>query len=115
MQRQFASYNLILPPRLDFESLAKLFVKMLAERYMSADKILQAAKLLGITEEVAAQIIVFTQMRDGLKQISPRYYRTPMQQAELHKYFIDAIEKLEDQLEEEQEKEKEEKKNKKKK
>lgn len=105
IQRQFASYNLVLPPRLDFETLAKLFIKLLAERFVNSEKILQTARLLGVAEETAAQIILYTQMRDALKQIAPRYYRNPMHRDELWKAYIDAIEKLEDQLEEEEEKE----------
>lgn len=105
IQRQFASYNLILPPRLDFETLAKLFIKLLAERFVNAEKILQTARILGVADEVAAQIILFTQMRDGLKQVAPRYFRNPMHRDELWKAYLDALENLEDQLEEEEEKE----------
>ncbi len=104
IQREFSSYNLLLPPRLNFETLAKLFVKMLAERFVNAEKILQFARLLGLAEETAAQIIIFTQYRDALRQIAPRYYRNQQHQAELLKALIDAIEDLEDLLEEEEEK-----------
>ncbi len=107
--REFASYNLAFPPRLDFETMARIFVKILAERYINPEKIFQMAKLLGISEEAAAQLIIYTQMRDALKQIAPRYFRNPQHRDELTKTFIDTIDKLEDQLEEEGEKEEEEK------
>jgi type III secretion protein W len=110
IHRQFLSYNLMLPPRLTFEVIAKLFIKILAERYMNPDRILQTARLLGISEEAAAQIVIYTQMRDAIKQISPRYYRNPQHRDELMKAFIDTIDKLEDLLEEEEEEEKGEKK-----
>jgi len=113
MQRQFASYGLILPPRLDFETLAKLFIRMLAERYVNSEKIMQMAKLLGIEEEVAAQIVVYTQMRDGIRNVAPKYFRDPRHREEQLRAYIEAIDKLEDQLEEEEEKEEEEKKKKK--
>ncbi len=109
--RQFSSYNLLLPTRLNFEAIAKQFVKLLAERYINADKVLQSARLLGISEETAAQIIIYMQMRDAIKQISPRYYRNPQHVQELTKAILEALEKLEDLLEEEEEDE--EKKNKK--
>jgi len=113
MQRQFASYGLVLPPRLDFEALARLFVKILAERYINGEKIMQTARLLGIEQEVAAQIIIYTQMRDAIRQIAPRYFRDLRHRDEQLKAYLEAVDKLEDTLEEEEEKEKEEKKGKK--
>lgn len=103
IQREFNSYHLMMPSRLDFELLSRLFAKILAERFMNPDKILQIAKFMGIAEEVAAQIIIFSQMRDALKQIAPKYFRDPRHRDELLKAFIDTIDKLEDQLEEEEE------------
>jgi type III secretion protein W len=109
MEREFASYNLMLPARLGFEAISRIFIKLLSERFMNPEKILQAAKLMGIGEEIAAQIIIFSQMRDALKQIAPKYFRDPRHRDELLKAFIDTLEKLEDQLEEEEEEEEEEK------
>jgi type III secretion protein W len=106
IMREFSSYQLVMPNRLDFEIIARVFVKILSERFMSPDKILQTAKLLGISEEAAAQMIIYSQMRDAIKQIAPRYFRDPKHREEILKSFIDAIEKLEDQLEEEEEEEK---------
>ena len=106
IQQLFLSQHLTFPPRLTFEILAKLFVKILLERYMNADRILHTAIVLGVSEELAAQIILFNQMRDAIKQIAPRYYRSMQHRDELIKAFIDAIESLEDRLEEEEEEEK---------
>jgi type III secretion protein W len=106
MQRQFNSYDLLYPSRLTFEVLAKTFVKMLAERYMNADKVLQFARLLGLSEEAAAQLIIMTQYRDAIKQIAPRYYRNQIHRDELTKAVLEALEKIEDELEEEEEDEK---------
>jgi type III secretion protein W len=111
--RQFASYDLVKPVRLDFEIMAKQFVKFLTERFMSPDKILLSARLLGISEAAIAQLIIFTQMRDAIKQVAPRYYRTAQQKQELFNSFLKALEIIEDQLEEEEEKERDEKKKKK--
>lgn len=113
INNQFSSYGVIKPIRLDFEALAKQFVKFLAERFMTPDKIILSARLLGISHEAIAQLIIFTQMRDAIKQIAPRYYRTPQQRDELFLAFLKALEMIEDQLEEEEEKEEEEKKKKK--
>lgn len=105
MERQFDSYGLHYPEKLTFEELAKIFIKMLAERFVNPEKILQFAKMLGIDEEIAAQIIVFTQYRDALKQISPNYYRNPQHKEDLLKATFGALEELEDALEEEEEEE----------
>ena len=114
--RQFQSYGIPIPPRLSFEMLARLLVKMLAERYVNPEKILQTAKLLGIDEETASQIIIYSQMYDSLRQISPRYYRNLQHKNELAKAFTDTLEKLEEKFEEEKdEKEREKKKKEKKK
>ncbi len=110
--REFLSYELTPPPKLDFETLSRIFVKILAERYINPDKIFQLSKLLGISEEAAAQLIVYTQMRDALKQIAPRYFRNPQHRDELMKTFIDTLDKLEDQLEEEAEEEEKKEKDK---
>lgn len=107
IQKQFASSHLSLPLRLSFETLAKLFIKILAERYINADRVLQTARFLGISEELAAQIIIYTQMRDAIKQVAPRYYRNPQHREELFRAFLDALEKLEEELEEEEEEEEE--------
>jgi type III secretion protein W len=103
IQRLFGNYQLSLPARLNFEAIAKIFVKILSERYMNPEKILQTAKLLGVSEETAAQLIIYSQMLDALKQIAPRYYRNPQHRDELRKSFIDTLEQLEDDLEEEEE------------
>ncbi len=104
IQREFSSYNLILPGRLDFEVISRIFVKLIAERFMSPEKILQTAKLLGISEEAAAQMVIYSQMRDAIKQVAPKYFRDPRHREEILRALIDTIEKLEDQMEEEEEK-----------
>lgn len=101
ISRAFNSHSLMLPSRLTFELIARIFVKILSERFMNPDKIVQTAKLMGIAEEIAAQIIVFSQMRDALRQIAPKYFRDPRHRDELLKAFLDTLEKLEDLLEEE--------------
>ncbi|MDE3045530.1 MAG: hypothetical protein KGJ02_02655 [Verrucomicrobiota bacterium] len=101
IENQFASSNLLFPARLNFEALAKVFVKILAERYINAEKALQYAKLLGLSEETAAQIIIYTQYRDAVRQIAPRYYRNSQHKDELLKALIEALEDLEDELDEE--------------
>ncbi len=87
--------------------LAKHFMKALQERYPSADKILQLAMQLGLSEEILAQIIIFTQMRDGMRQVAPRLFKSDQHRQDLLNAFIDAIEDLDERLEEEEEEEEE--------
>lgn len=110
IQRQFLTLGVALPSRVNFETLARLFVKMLAERYINPEKIMQTAKLLGISEETAAQIIIYSQMHDAIRQVAPRYYRNAQHRNELTKAFVDTLETLEDKLEEEEKEKKEKKK-----
>ena len=115
MHRLFTSFDLAFPTRLDFEALAKVFIKLLTERYVNPEKIIQSAKFLGIEEEIAAQIIVYTQMRDAIRQVAPKYFRDQRHREEQIKAYIDTLETLEDKLEEEQQEEEEKKKREKKK
>lgn len=105
MYKQFATQALLFPERLDYELLARTFIKLLQERYMNPEKIRQTAQQLGISEELLAQIIIYNQMRDAIRQVAPRYYRNQQHKDELTKSFIDLLEKLEDELEDEEEKE----------
>jgi type III secretion protein W len=96
--------------RFNFEILAKQFMKAVQERYPSADKILQLGAQLGLSEEVLAEIIIFTQMRDAMRQVAPRLFKSDQHRQDLLNAFIDAIEELDERLEEEgEEKEKDEK------
>jgi len=106
----FKRSGLSLPAALTFEALAKLFIKFLQERYPSVDKILQYAALLGIREEVLAQIIVYTQMRDAVRQTAPRLYRSDQHRQDVLTSFMDTLEELDEELEEEEEEEEGEKK-----
>ena len=105
----FERQGLQLPMRLNFEMLAKQFMKAIQERYPSADKILQLGLSLGISEEILAQIIIYTQMRDGVRQVAPKLFRSDQHRQDMLNSFIDAIEDLDEQLEEEDEEEEENK------
>ena len=103
LQRQFGSNDLAMPARLTFDALAKEFIRCVAERFISPEKILQSAKMLGISQETLAQIIVYSLMRDALKQIAPRFYRNQKHKDELYETFLKTLEELEEELEDEEE------------
>lgn len=100
--RAFERAGLDLPPKLEFELMSKLFVKLLQERYPNTDKIMQLAKQLGVTKEILAQIIVLTHMKNGLRQVAPKLFRSQKHKKDLQLLFIEALEDLEDALEEEE-------------
>jgi type III secretion protein W len=104
----FDRQGMQLPMRLTFEMLAKQFMKAVQERYPSADKILQLGIQLGLSEEILAQIIIFTQMRDAMRQIAPKLFKSDQHRQDLLNAFIDAIEELDERLEEEEQEEKDE-------
>ncbi|MGD2169332.1 MAG: type III secretion system gatekeeper subunit SctW [Chlamydiota bacterium] len=103
IHKQFANNELALPDRLTFEVLAQKFMQLIKERYISADRVKQLAKQLGVTEEELAQIILFTQMRDAIRLVSPRIYRNQKHKEEALAAIIEALEDLEEELEEEEE------------
>lgn len=111
----FARAGLSLPSGLSFEALSKLFMKFLQERYPAPEKVLQMAIQLGLAEEWIAQTIIFTQMRDGIRGVAPKLFKSEQHRQDVLKSYIDAIEDLDERLEEEDENEKKEKEKKKKK
>lgn len=103
MQSSFARYDLVFPARVTFEVLAKQYMRYLQERYPSPDKVLQMALQLGIAEELAAQMIIFTQLRDACRQIAPRLFKNDQHRQDTLRSFMEALEQIEEELEEEEE------------
>lgn len=103
--KEFERNDLNLPGKLSFESLAKQFVKLISERYPSVDKIMRIGGALGLGDDLLAQIIVYTQFRDGLRQVSPRLFKSEKQRQDLLMTLLDALSDLEDELDEEDEEE----------
>ncbi|MBI2742516.1 MAG: type III secretion system gatekeeper subunit SctW [Chlamydiales bacterium] len=106
----FQRGSLPFPNRVNFESLARLFMKYLQERYPSTDKALQMAIQLGLSDEDEGPVIVLTQMRDAVRQVAPKLYRSPQHRQDVLMSLIEALEDLEE--EDEKEEDKDEKKRK---
>jgi type III secretion protein W len=101
----FERNGLPVPAELNFESLSRQFVTLLQERYPAPDKVLQLAKKLGVNETLA-KIIVFSQMRDAVREVAPRqFYRSVQHRDEVYKAILDGLEQLEEMLDDELEKE----------
>lgn len=96
---------------LNFEILSKLFFDMAEERYPSAEKMKQLVSRLvsplakNPLESVYVQIAVLNVMRDMVKEVSPsQLYRSIQHRDDLYLAIIEALEDLEDDLEELEEK-----------
>lgn len=97
------------PASLNFELIAKQFVGLLQERYPTGDKVLQSANKLGIEKWILAKIIMLSQFRDAIREIAlSQLYRNVQHRDELYNAIIEALEQLEDELDELREKEEEE-------
>jgi type III secretion protein W len=105
IESSFDRQGLAKNTRITFEELSKLFVKFLLERYPSAEKVLQIGIKLGISDELIAEVIIFTQMRDAVRQVAPRLYRNEQHRLDVLKGFLEAIEELDEKLEEDEEEE----------
>jgi type III secretion protein W len=102
----FQRSGLTLPGRIGFELLARLFMKYLQERYPTSEKVLQMAIQMGLVDEETGQVIIFTQMRDAIRQVAPKLYRTPQHRQDVLMSFIEALEELEEEEEEKEEEKK---------
>lgn len=107
IKKALAMKGYVLPKSLTFELLSKLYVKFLLERYPNTAKLLQFSSSLGISEELATQLVVYSQMKEGLRHTSPKLFRNEKHRHDLMAIYLDALEELEDALEEEEEKEEE--------
>ncbi|MDN3505815.1 MAG: type III secretion system gatekeeper subunit SctW [Simkaniaceae bacterium] len=101
----FERAGMLLPSRITFEMLAKMFVAFLMERYPSMDKVFQLSLKMGISADILAQIILFGQMRDAVRGVAPKLFRTEQHRHDILMSFLEALEELEEQMEEEEEEE----------
>jgi type III secretion protein W len=106
VKSSFDRQGLLLPPRITFDLLARLFVKFIMERYPSVDKALMLSQYLGISEELLAQVIIYLQYRDAMRQVAPRLFRDERHRQDLLLCFMETLEELEEKLEEDKQKKK---------
>lgn len=96
------------PSQLTFENMAKQFMTLAEERYPSADKVLQAAAKLGV-QSIEEKIIVISVFRDAVREVAVnKIYRSIQHRDDLFNAIIEALEELEDQLDNALSKEEEE-------
>lgn len=105
----FDRQGLLLPSRINFELLAKTFMKFIQERYPSVEKALMLSQQLGIAGETLAQMIIYLQFRDALRQVAPKLFKEDRHRQDLLNCFMDTLEELDEKIEDEEEKEKKKK------
>lgn len=91
----------------NFEVLARFFFDLVEERYPSSEKMKQLVSHLikpltaDPLESVHTKIAILNAMRDMVKEVSPtQLYRSLQHRDDLHLAIIEALEDLEDELEE---------------
>ncbi len=95
----------IFPPHINYHTLSMTFMKMVGERYPSAEKIMNYIDELIPPRNIPLhvvrfKIILLTVMRNMIREVSPRIYRSMQHRDDLFQAIIDALETLEDELEE---------------
>src|SRR3972149_4615095 len=78
--------------------MAKGFIKLLAERYVSPDKIFQLGRQLKISEQLFLQSLIYTQMIEALKQTLSSYYRNPQHREDLRQALLKTLEQLQENI-----------------
>lgn len=96
VDKMFAKEGLTKPPGLNFETMCKAFMSLVAERYPSGDKVLQQAIKLGCDKGPGPKIIAIQQMRDAIKNVAPGQIYRPGQIEELLLVIIEFLEDQED-------------------
>lgn len=109
MHSLFNKDGLDFPEQLNFELMAKQFMTLASERYPSSAKVLQSAVRLGIDKWISAKIIALSQFRDAIREVAmEKIYKSLQHRDEFYLAVIEALEDLEDELEEQLKKEEEE-------
>ena len=85
----------------DFQKLAKEFVKIAEDRYPSVLKIMRQAEKMGLVDD-EEKALILTQFRDAIRQVSPRLYQSARHKQDLLLAVIEALEELEEEEEEEE-------------
>lgn len=101
VEKMFKEQGIEMPAELSFESLAKQFMSLASERYPSSAKVLQTASKLGVEKVLIGKIIVFSQLRDAVREVAMNLiFKSVQHRDELYLSVLEALEDLEDQLEE---------------
>lgn len=107
LDAEFLRMGLSKPLSLNFEALAKLFVKLIQDRFPSAEKALMLLTQFNLSKYIPAQIMILQQMRDAINNISKNLYRNDQHKKDVQASLLTCLSDLEDLLEEAEEQEEE--------
>ncbi len=88
-----------LSKKLSFEKLSKQFIRLVEDRYPNIPKLLKEAEELGLIDN-EEKIIIISQYRDALRQLSPRLYKSLKHRQELLLLVLETLSELEEEDEE---------------
>lgn len=105
MQKEFDRAGIQLPQELTFEKMAVAFLKIISERYPSLEKVFDNIPLSTLLD-ILGKIITCNQFRDAIPQTSTAFlFHSLQHRDEVKKAILDALERLEEELEDAEEKE----------
>jgi type III secretion protein W len=100
VEKSFGEQNISMPKELSFESMAKVFMGLAEDRYPTASKVHQTTSQLGIANAPLAKSVVYSQMRDGVREVARDLVFTTVQHRdELWNAIVEFLMDVEDQLE----------------
>lgn len=107
-KKSFAEIKRNFPAEITNELMAKQFLQLARDRYPSADKaiqnvnsILSRANIQDPIKLTKARIILLSAMRNAVRQVNPNYvFNSPQHRDEVYAAIIEALEGLEEELEE---------------
>lgn len=101
VSKLFAQKGMQMPGHLTFEAMAKEFMSFVGDRYPSSDKALQSAVKLGLEKWLVAKIIVLSQLRDAIREVSAgKVFKSIQHRDDCYIALLEALEDLEDEMEE---------------
>ena len=100
----YSSYGLVYAEVLAFELLAKQFIRLVEERYPSVLKLLKKLEKFGSLDDLE-KIIILMQYRDGIRQLSPRLYKSLRHRQDLLLVILESLEELEERTAEDEDEE----------
>lgn len=86
-------------PEMNYQNLAKIFVKILQDPYPSPDKILYYKNDLNIVPSLASQEAVFNIMCSAIKNVSPKLFKNAKHKEEVLSCFLIALEAIDNVME----------------
>lgn len=84
------------------QAMGESFIQLTAERYPNADRVLKSAAQLGF-RKAKDQILILSAFRDEIRRCAPLFFRSTQHRDDLYKAIIEALERLEEQVEAEEE------------